>query len=81
MARARTPRQGLRCLRFVAEHEGASNHEVAEALGFRDESQVSRLLRRLAEEELLEADATHGTGRRWHVTSAGRERIDRAGEP
>jgi AcrR family transcriptional regulator len=78
---ARTPRQGLRCLRFVAEHEGASNHEVAQALGFRDESQVSRLLRRLAEDELLEADASHGPGRRWHVTSAGRERIDRAGEP
>jgi hypothetical protein len=78
---ARTPRQGLRCLRFVAEHEGASNHEVAAALGFRDESQVSRLLRRLAEEALLEPDAEHGPGRRWHVTSAGRERIDRAGEP
>jgi len=78
---ARTPRQGLRCLRFVAEHAGASNHEVAEALGFRDESQVSRLLRRLAEDALLEAEAGHGPGRRWQVTPAGRERILRAGEP
>jgi AcrR family transcriptional regulator len=78
---ARTPRQGLRCLRFVAEHAGASNHEVAKALGFRDESQVSRLLRRLAEDDLLQAEEAPGPARRWHVTSAGRERIDRAGEP
>jgi AcrR family transcriptional regulator len=78
---ARTPRQGLRCLRFLAEHAGASNHEVAEALGFRDESQVSRLLRRLAEEALLEPDESRGPGRRWQVTSAGRERIERAGDP
>lgn len=62
------------CLEFLAGHPGASNREVAAALGVEHASQISRLLSRLAGEGLL-VRRSQGAGRRnvWRLSERGHE--------
>lgn len=62
------------CLVFLAGHPGASNGEVAAALGVEHASQISRLLSRLAGEGLL-VGRSQGAGRRnvWRLSERGHE--------
>jgi hypothetical protein len=64
-------RQSLRCLRFIATHPGTSGRGVLQGLGFRNESQVSRLLGGLATRGLAEGTGTVGGPRSWTLTAAG----------
>jgi DNA-binding MarR family transcriptional regulator len=59
------------CLRFLAEHDGASGSGVRDGLGVRHLSQASRLLARLERDGLLEKQAG-GRENHWHLTARGR---------
>jgi AcrR family transcriptional regulator/DNA-binding MarR family transcriptional regulator len=69
-------------LSAVAEHAGASNREIADAAGVRDEGQISKLLSRLEGHGLLQntGGSTQGVPRAWRLTSRGEE-IVRVGRP
>jgi AcrR family transcriptional regulator len=62
-------------LSAIAENPGASNREVADAAGIRDQGQISRLLSRLAEHELIRNDGGQEgwAPKGWHLTMRGRE--------
>jgi AcrR family transcriptional regulator len=64
----------LQCLGFLASAPRSSNREIAAALRVRHESQISRLLRELAERGLV-AKQSFGPGKRnaWTLTSLGRD--------
>lgn len=64
-------RQALRCMRYVAVHPGTSGRGVLRGLGFRNESQVSRLLSGLAARGLITGTRPLGGARAWTVTPAG----------
>jgi AcrR family transcriptional regulator/DNA-binding MarR family transcriptional regulator len=57
-------------LRHIAEHPGCRNVEIAEAVGVAHESQISRLLRRLADEGLAES-RREGRSHAWGLTERG----------
>ena len=63
----------LRVLTALAENPGASNRLVAEAAGIGDQGQISRLLRRLSERDLIRNQGAprNGAPKRWHLTEAG----------
>jgi len=63
----------LRVLTALLENPGASNRLVAEAAGITDQGQISKILRRLADQELIsnEGEARNGAPKRWHLTEAG----------
>jgi AcrR family transcriptional regulator len=67
-------RRARECLLFLAEHPESSNREVAIAIGVSDQSQISRLLSQLAEEELA-VKRSEGAGKRnaWRLTPRGEE--------
>ncbi len=63
-----------RVLATIAERPGASNREIGEAAGVHDQGQISRLLTRLARNELI-ANTGHGQARgeanAWTLTERG----------
>jgi DNA-binding MarR family transcriptional regulator len=66
----------IRVLLAVGEHEDASNRQVADAAGVRDQGQVSKLLARLQQLELIEnaLDArAKGAPNKWRLTQRGTE--------
>jgi AcrR family transcriptional regulator len=69
--RRRTLR-AVQCLRFLASRPGASNSEIASAIGVKHRSQISRLLSELKNEGHL-TRISAGTGRRnaWRLTEQG----------
>jgi AcrR family transcriptional regulator/DNA-binding MarR family transcriptional regulator len=63
-----------RVLRAIAETPGASNREVADRAGITDQGQISKLLGRLAEQDLIEKTAegrARGAPNAWRLTDAG----------
>jgi AcrR family transcriptional regulator len=75
-----TPRRA-KVLSAILRYPGASNHEVGERSGTPDAGQVSKLLRRLAELELIENDgAGNGAVNAWRLTARG-TRVERALRP
>ncbi|HEY2570869.1 MAG TPA: helix-turn-helix domain-containing protein [Solirubrobacteraceae bacterium] len=67
---------GRACLLFLAEHEGASNRDIADALGMSHSPQASRLLSRLCAERLVDK-RSQGTGKRneWRLTKRGTDAV------
>jgi DNA-binding IclR family transcriptional regulator len=64
----------MRVLIAVADHPGASNREVAEHSGTKDEGQISRLLSRLQGHSLIENTGEgkpRGGSNAWHLTERG----------
>jgi hypothetical protein len=64
----------LLVLRAIARHPGASNRELAERAGVRDQGQMSKLLRRLADLELAHnrgGGQRRGTSNAWYLTAPG----------
>lgn len=60
------------CLLFLAERSGASNRQIAAAVGVAHQAQISTLLARLASEDLLEKRAgAPGHPNAWSLTRAG----------
>jgi DNA-binding MarR family transcriptional regulator len=57
-------------LRHIAAHSGCRNVEIAEEIGVAHESQMSRLLRRLADEGLVES-RRDGRSHAWGLTERG----------
>jgi AcrR family transcriptional regulator len=57
-------------LRHIAAHPGCGNVEIAEAVGVVHESQMSRLLRRLADDGLAES-RREGRSHAWGLTARG----------
>jgi AcrR family transcriptional regulator len=65
------------CLRYLAEHPGASNRQVTDAIGVREHSQTSALLARLARAGLLEKyQGQPGHANEWCLTHFGRQAFD-----
>jgi DNA-binding MarR family transcriptional regulator len=67
------PRRAMALL-HIAEHPGASNRQIANAIGIADEGQASKLLRRLENLGLAtNRSAGHEAGEpnSWHLTNAG----------
>jgi AcrR family transcriptional regulator len=63
-----------RVLRAIADYPGASNREVAERAGILDQGQVSKLLSRLEDRELIVrmgASRTRGAPNSWHLSARG----------
>jgi AcrR family transcriptional regulator len=71
--KAQRPRD---CLRFLADHPDSSNRETADGIGIARKSQISLLLRRLVEENLV-AGRSEGLGKRsaWRLTPRGEEML------
>ena len=71
----------LRVLTALLENPGASNRHVAESAGITDQGQISRILRRLADQGLVrnEGLSRNGAPKRWHLTEGG-EALQRRGE-
>jgi AcrR family transcriptional regulator len=66
-----------RCLLYIAHHSGASNREVANAVGISSHSQASAVLARLARDGLLErASPCPGYANAWKLTPFARELLD-----
>jgi AcrR family transcriptional regulator len=63
-------------LRHIAAHPGSRNVAIAEAVGVVHESQMSRLLRRLAEDELVES-RREGRSHAWSLTARGEAAVAR----
>jgi AcrR family transcriptional regulator/DNA-binding MarR family transcriptional regulator len=72
-----TARAGL-ALEAVAERPGVNNREVSEMIGLSDQSQVSRIMKRLQEQGLVEntQSNTKRLARAWHLTAQGRTLLD-----
>ena len=66
-----------RCLQYLSEHPGASNREVASAIGISSQPQISSLLARLAADGLLQ-NRPGGSGRAnsWTLTAHGECLLD-----
>jgi DNA-binding MarR family transcriptional regulator len=62
----------------VAECPGLNNREVSEAIGLSDQGQVSRMMKRLHEQGLVENAQTHAKRlvRAWRLTADGEAVID-----
>lgn len=67
-------RRARECLLFLAEHPDSSNREVAVGIDVTHQSQISRLLRSMAGENLL-VKRSGGAGKRnsWQLTPLGEE--------
>jgi DNA-binding IclR family transcriptional regulator len=76
----RAPRR-IEAMRFVAAKPGASNRQVAAAIGIRDESQASRLLSRMCELGWARSDSTSsGSPNAWRLTRLGKTELQRASQ-
>ena len=73
-AQIRVTYRTLRVLTALVENPGASNRQVAELAGINDQGQISRILRRLSEQQLVrnEGENRNGAPKRWHLTDRGR---------
>lgn len=61
------------CLRYLAENPGASNGETARAIGVLSHAQISRLLGRMADADLLlKREGRPGQSNAWELTERGR---------
>ncbi len=60
-------------LSAIAEHTGASSRKIAQAAGVNDEGQISKLLRRLQDRDLIHNTAHTGRGKpkAWRLTPQG----------
>lgn len=67
------PRQVARCLRFVAEHPGASSVEVQHGVGIKHPSQVHRVMAGLKREGLALTVRDQRSLNAWTVTQHGAE--------
>jgi DNA-binding PadR family transcriptional regulator len=65
------PRQVARCLRYVAEHPGASSVEVQHGVGIRHPSQISRVLSRLERDGFMLTLRDRRSLNAWTVTDRG----------
>ncbi len=63
----------VRVLNAIREHPRASSREVAEHAGITDPGQASKLLKRLAEHQLIEDTGASNNGKAWQLTNLGRE--------
>ena len=72
-AQIRVTFRTLMVLTAVLENPGASNRQVAEVAGIDDQGQISRILRRLSNQELVRNDGAprNGAPKRWHLTHRG----------
>jgi AcrR family transcriptional regulator len=72
-SRIRVTYRTLQVLAAIAETPGASNREIAEAAGVLDQGQMSKLLTRLQNRQLVKNAGTRpGTGpHEWHLTERG----------
>lgn len=60
------------CLRHLAENPGVSNRQIAQALGKKHEGQISKMLRRMHEEGLLDKQASgYGKCNIWTLSPTG----------
>ena len=71
--RVRMTYRTLRVLTALAENPGASNRQVGDAAGIKNAGQISKLLRRLFDEELVRNEGVHRNGapKCWHLTDRG----------
>jgi len=66
-------------MRFLAEHPGASNRQVAVAAGHADEAQISRLLHRMRELGFARCETLGpGQANAWRLTHQGRREAEQA---
>lgn len=66
-----------RALFYLATHPGASNREVADAVGIKSHTQASQMLARLARAGFLEkAAGAAGYPNSWSLTTYGHEQLD-----
>jgi AcrR family transcriptional regulator len=65
-------------LAAVAASPGLNNREVSEMIGLSDQGQISRMMRRLAEQDLIEDTQAHTKhlARAWRLTTDGQALID-----
>lgn len=73
----------VRVLMVIARHPGSSNRRVAEGSGVLDQGQISKLVNRLAQANLIEnrgGGQAKGLANEWHLTAKG-ERLERATRP
>jgi AcrR family transcriptional regulator/DNA-binding MarR family transcriptional regulator len=65
-------------LEAVAEHPGVNNREVSEVIGLADQGQVSRIMRRLQEQGLVENAQAQAKrlARAWRLTADGEAVVD-----
>jgi AcrR family transcriptional regulator len=65
-------------LAAVAASPGLNNREVSEAIGLSDQGQISRMMRRLAEQGLIEDTQAHTRhlARAWRLTTDGNALVD-----
>ena len=64
----------IRVLSAIREHPGASNRAIAHAAGIVDQGQISKLLKRLTRQELIENlgdGQSRGASNAWHLTALG----------
>jgi AcrR family transcriptional regulator len=69
-----TARRARECLLLLAAHPGSSNRDIAAAIGVRHQSQISKLLASLAQENLA-VKRSEGAGKRnaWRLTVYGEQ--------
>jgi AcrR family transcriptional regulator len=77
LADALTP-LSLATLRFLADHPGAPNLDIAAAVAVTDEGQMSRHLRRLRTDGLADREK-HGIYNAWSLTDLGQTVLERLG--
>ncbi len=66
-------------MRFLAEHPGASNRQVAAGVGGADEAQISRLLHRLGDLGYARCETpAPGAANAWRLTHVGRRETEQA---
>jgi AcrR family transcriptional regulator len=72
-ARIRVTYRTLRVLTALAERPGSTNKQIAEAAEITDAGQISKLLRRLAEQRLIENEgpSRNGAPKSWRLTEQG----------
>jgi AcrR family transcriptional regulator len=71
----------LRVLTALVKNPGASNREVAEGASIKDQGQISKILRRMADQGLVRNEGEHRNGapKRWYLTDPG-QALQRRGE-
>lgn len=68
-------RPAAHCLRYIAEHPGASSVEVQDAVGILYPSQASQLLLRLERSNLIHTERGKRALNAWELTQAGAEAL------
>ncbi len=70
-ARLRLTNRTAQLLETIAAHPGMSSSAIASTVGIVDQGQISKLLARLRENELIEDTSAQRTSRAWRLTRAG----------